>query len=191
MRILHIKLVIFLSLVLLVSGCGEIEFLASGIGGEAEEEHIILKSPRYFLYTQGKKDKLISAEEGTLFEKRMILELHKIKIKFFENGTYVAELTADSGTAFLRDSPQMKRLKDDFILQGNVLYRNVDGSVFKTDSLVWDNAKQRLVCDSKFYMERPTDKGVVVIEGKKFETDKTLSKWKDYGASIRLKSKKK
>lgn len=188
----EIKIIICLSvLLLLVSGCGKIEFLETENSGEMEEPQIVLKSPRYFLYIGDKKDKFISAEEGVLFEKRMILELNKIKIEFYENGEYVGELTAGKGMAFLKDSPEMKRQKDDFLLEGNVVYKQKDGSVFKTDSLIWDNAREMLISDSKFYMERPTDKGIMVVEGKKFEADKTLTNWKNYGAKISFKSGKK
>jgi LPS export ABC transporter protein LptC len=173
-----------------MTGCGDIEFLGSSGSSEVEEESIFVKSPQFIVYKDGKTDTIVKSEEGTLYEKRQRLELTRPHIKYFERGEYIAELNAEKGILFLQDFPNLKRKENDIILSQDVEYKNIDGTKLKTDALVWDNKKQMISSESDFYMERPTEKGTFILEGKRFETDKRLSKWKDYGASMRIISNK-
>ncbi len=167
------------------TGCGEIEFLTSPPDDAEEEESLFIDDPSFFLYKSGNKDKTVTADEGRLYEDKQRLQLRKARIEYFENGNFVAELTAEKGVLFLESVKSMNRQKHDAVLTGDVIYRNVDGAILKTQKLVWDNDKEKIFSQSRFYMEMPRGDTLIILEGKRFETDKTLSKWKDEGASIR------
>lgn len=189
MKSLYQLLILFFFLLLLVA-CGDIEFLTSSGKSGAEEEFIYVKSPSLTLYKASIIDKVIKAQEGKFNEKTQKLELGNVKSEFYEQGKFVAELSAESGILFLQDSPKEGHSKNDIVAEGNVVYKNVDGSMLKTNSLLWDNKKQLLSSESEFTLERPTENGIMIVSGKRFETDKTLTKWQYYGASTRLVQKK-
>ncbi len=171
---------------LILSGCGDVEFLTTGAGVEAEEQSITVKKPQMVSYREGGKDKIIAAAEGKFLEKSQRLELSDVEIDLFDRGDLAAELSAQHGVLFLQDNEEMERKKNDFLLQKNVVYENVDGSIFKTDSLVWKDEEEKFVSDAPFYMEQKTDEGVLIVEGKQLETDKNLKNWKKEGAKIQL-----
>ena len=173
-------------LLLLLTGCGEVEFLANPPEAKDEEPHVYVNEPQMVMYQLGATDKVITAREGIFLEVSQRLELKDVEIDIYDSGTPAVKLSANQGQLFLQDNDEMNRKKNDFLLTDNVIYKNVDGSVFKTDSLVWIDGEEKFVSDAPFYMEQHTDKGTLVVEGTRLETDKKLKTWKKEGAKITL-----
>lgn len=189
MKIYCFQLILFI-VVWGLTGCGEVEFLTTSPKMDAEVESLFVKSPQMIVYKANKKDKSIEAQEGRFYEQTQKLILTEIKAKFYEQGRWVSEISADSATLFLQDTPKEGRARNDIILEGNVYYKNVEGAYLKTTALIWDNKREMISSGEKYELQRPVENGTLILTGKKFEADKTLKNWKDYGATIRLIPKK-
>ena len=170
--------------IMVLTGCGGVEFLSSE-GVEEQEQGLQIKGLALSMYKGGNQETVISADEGKLYEQYQRLVLYDPVIEYYEKGKYVAEVQAFEGILYLDTLPGQTYKKNDFVLNRNVVYKNVQGAILKTDKLIWDNEKELISSESEFYMEVPRGDSLVILKGKKFETDKTLTKWKDYGASMK------
>lgn len=169
---------------LVLSGCGGVEFLESE-GVEEQEQGLKIKGLSLSMYKGENRETLISADEGKLYEKYQRLVLYDPVIKYYEKGKYVAEVVAFEGILYLDTLPGQTYKKNDVVLNRNVVYKNEQGAILKTDKLIWDNENEMISSESEFRMEIPRGDSLVILTGKKFETDKTMTKWKDYGASMK------
>jgi hypothetical protein len=178
---------------LIFNGCGDIEFLkANPVDDDEEDEGILVKEPEFTLYKDGLKDKVVYAEEGFLFEGNPRLTMIEPRVEYYEKGENIANLVANSGVIYLENYPKEKKKKNDAVLEGNVTYKTKDGSMLKTQELIWDNQTEKLYTDSGFRFEQPVEENIMIIEGTKFVTDKNFKKWeKEGGPSIRMVPKKK
>uniref|UniRef100_A0A7C3UZT1 LPS export ABC transporter periplasmic protein LptC n=1 Tax=candidate division WOR-3 bacterium TaxID=2052148 RepID=A0A7C3UZT1_UNCW3 len=104
------------------------------------------------------------AEKAVFYEEEGVIQVSGVRIFFFSEGKIVSSLTTDEGRVFIRTS--------DLVARGMVRIATEDSIYLMTDSLSWNNRRQRIETDAWVKIISPSAE----IEGEGLVSDASLSK---------------
>ncbi|MEJ2720809.1 MAG: LPS export ABC transporter periplasmic protein LptC [bacterium] len=105
----------------------------------------------------------LTAPKARRYIDKKLIVLEKPTIEFYdEEGAIRTKLTSDAGE-YYED-------KRDMLAFGNVVVKSIDGDVLETDSLLWDNRRNKILSNGFVKLTRGRD----VITGYGMECDQDL-----------------
>lgn len=108
----------------------------------------------------GRVEWRLMAPKADRYIKRKLVLLDKPTIEFFDKqGKLRTTLVAETGE-YAEESRNM-------LARGNVVVRTIDGDVLETDSLLWDNAREKILSDAFVRLTRQDD----IVTGWGLEAD--------------------
>lgn len=180
MKIVGKSIVLFIviaGLVMLLTGCTEIQFLDKGSAEESSEQTINMSGVEAYITKDGEIQQKIEAAKAQLFEAQRTVEMEDLGITFYSDDKPVGVVNSDKGIFYLAEDQEKHVNKNDFTLLNNVRYTAEDGTTLETKEIRWNSILERLVSPFAFTQRKAVPEGTVLFTGKGFETDKTFSNW--------------
>ena len=111
-------------------------------------------------YEKGILRNFIDADTAHFFQVRQTVDFHGLTMRFFDaQGNEKSTLTAKRGL--------YNSINNSLDARGNVVLRSNDGSVLKTEHLIYDQALNTIKSDTAFVFDSPTEH----LTGQAFESD--------------------
>jgi LPS export ABC transporter protein LptC len=160
---------------ILIASCAKDASDDMSIGGRGSPDEV------FFDFTtqesdSGKTRWVLISPKASKFKDKGLMVLEKPTIKFFDDrGKLETTLTSESGELY-QDT-------QDMLAYGNVVVTSQSGDVLETDSLFWDDAREKILSNSFVRLKRGSD----ILTGIGLECDYNLSSInvkKDVSATI-------
>jgi len=114
---------------------------------------------------QGEKEWELEADRAEIYEKEGKTVVHRLKLKFYEQGKITSVLTARRG--------EISSPSGDIEVRGDVVVTSEkEEMTLKTNSLKWDARRDRIVTDDFVRQE----KGDTIVTGQGLESDPKLER---------------
>jgi len=162
-------------LVLILSGCTEIQFLDQDTAESSSEQTISMSEVEVYITKEGEIQQKIEAGKAQLFEVQHKIEMVDIGITFYSHDQPVGVINSDKGIFYLAEDKEKRVNKNDFVLTNNVRYTAEDGTMLVTKEIRWNSILERIISPFAFTQRKTMPEGILLFTGKGFETDKTFS----------------
>lgn len=173
-------------LVLILTGCTEIQFLDKDTAEASSEQAIIISEVEVYITKEGEVQQKIEAAKAQLFEVQCKIEMVDIGITFYSHDQPVGVINSDKGIFYLAEDKDKRVNKNDFVLTSNVRYTAEDGTMLVTKEIRWNNILERIISPFAFTQRKALPEGILLFTGKGFETDKTFSNWVYKGGEMTI-----
>jgi len=179
---------------LLFSGCTDIKLLNKDVEDREEEDRIILNQIEAYQTQAGALKQRIKAKKATFFELTQEVELEDITVEFKPESMTTGTLQAKKGVLYLNKNEEKGIEKNNFFLEGEVTFTNLDGVEMKGSDVFWDS-KIGLISKNSFTRKYPIKDTIGISEGNGFLVSPDFTQWTDYGGKLKfqpvIKSNKK
>ncbi len=173
-------------LVLILTGCTEIQFLDKDPAEASSEQTISISEVEVYITKEGEMQQKIEAAKAQLFEVQHKIEMAEIGITFYSHDEPVGVISSDKGIFYLVEDKEKRVNKNDFVLTSNVRYTAEDGTTLVTKEIRWNNILERIISPFAFTQRKAMPEGTLLFTGKGFETDKTFSNWVYKGGEMTI-----
>lgn len=173
-------------LVLILTGCTEIQFLDKDTAEASSEQAISISEVEVYITKEGEMQQKIEAAKAQLFEVQCKIEMMEIAITFYSHDKPVGVINSDKGIFYLAEDKEKRVNKNDFVLTNNVRYTAEDGTMLVTKEIRWNSILERIISPFAFTQRKAMPEGILLFTGKGFETDKTFSNWVYKGGEMTI-----
>ncbi|MDH5173968.1 MAG: LPS export ABC transporter periplasmic protein LptC [Elusimicrobiota bacterium] len=152
-------------IILGLSSCGKEKPEETKMSGEKSFPDQAIENFTLTHTNQGEKEWELEAERAEVYEKEGKTIVHKLKLKFYEQGKITSVLTGRRG--------EISSPSGDMEVRGDVVVTSEkEKMTLKTNSLKWDARRNRIVTDDFVRQE----KGDTIVTGQGLESDPELER---------------